>query len=80
MDITEILRSAEETRRRRGFVRSSLGAQGVVEGVTCTAKMFEGELRELTGWDFDGAVVTLSARGQVVEAHASIPRSSRSAS
>jgi hypothetical protein len=47
VDKTDILRSADDTRSCRGLVVFWLVDQAVLEGVTWTARMLEGELREL---------------------------------
>jgi hypothetical protein len=47
VDRTDILRSAEETRSCGGFVSSCWVDHGVRDGVMWTARMLEGELREL---------------------------------
>lgn len=60
VDKIDILRSAEDTIICGGFVASSGVTQGVVVGVICTARMFEGESRELMGSGCDGAVIASS--------------------
>lgn len=55
---TDILRSAVDIRSWSGTVLAGV-VQGVLEGVTWTARMLEGDVRELMEWHTEGAGVGL---------------------